>query len=320
MELRKSFTQVDRSQAEILSTPLHDLYAVEVKPLRSEVPAKLEEFVRGLLEIQSTWMGTKNASPIVTYEIQRPSPDRLFLQFLVPTKRMERKVRTQLSNQVPGVGFEEGETRLPVKIGDSIGGGYLTTGRKDYFPLRTDFDSPPINSLVAALHRHAMIDTKVVVQITFQPVAGEPLKESWRKRRGYQTVGFLRKEKEKLWGSRSPTPRERDQADAVERKMGQRRYWVSIRFALISAGEYTPSRIKELAGAFNVFENSDTGQYLDMVTLRSIRRKRFHEHFKAVKSRRFKGYSLRFQASTEELAALVSIPDRGQENLRKSSP
>jgi hypothetical protein len=318
---RKSFTEVSQREAKTVQAPMDDLYAVEVRlPRNSNAPATVETFTRSILELQSTFLGTRNASPIVTYELQRPRPEELQLQFLVSTKRVERKIRTQLSNQVNGIGFEQGETELPVEAGDTLGGGFLTLGRKDRFPLRTEFESPPLNSVVASLHRHAMTDSKIVIQIVFQPVSSEPVRERLRKHRSYQTVGFLRKEKESLWSSRSPTPRERKQADAVERKMGTRRYWVSIRFLVLNAGKFTPSRVKELAAGFNSFENGDTGQYLDIHTLRSARRKHFIKFLNAVKRRKFNGYSLKFQASVEELAALLSIPDRSQQNLRMAEP
>lgn len=321
MNLKKSFTELRQPEATTFNTAVDTLSAVKVKPPRTtDAPATVETFTRGLLELQSTLFGLQNASPVITYELQRPHPDELQVQFIVSTARLDRKVRTQLSTQIEGVGFESGDTALPVDSGDTVGGGFLTTGRQDRFPLRTDFDSPPINSVVASLHRHAMTDAKIIVQIVFQPVSGEPIRERWRKRRGYQTVGFLRKEKDTLWGSRSATPRERRQADAVERKLGTRRYWVSIRFLVVNGGEFTPSRLKELAGGFNVFENGDTGQYLDLRTLRSIRRKHFLKFLNAVKRRRFNGYSLKFQASVDELAALLAIPDRSQQNLRRAEP
>jgi len=231
---------------------------------------------------------------------------------------MERKVRTQLSNQLPGIKLSTGSSKLPVSPGDSIGGGILSPGREHRYPLRTEFDSPPINNVVAGLHRHAMQDTKLVVQILFQPVAGRSIKEWWRKRRSYQTTRFLRKEKEQLWGTRSPTRRERRQANLIEEKQGQRRFWTSIRFAVIGAKEYTPSRVKELAGGFNIFENPETDQYLNTTTIQGLRKRRFLEFYQAIRDRRFNGYSHRFQASVPELAGLVSIPSRTQKNIKYS--
>lgn len=317
--LLPAYTEVDEDQARQLANPGTGVYAVEVKPPRSEkVPSTVRGFVQGILELQTSLLGIKNRSPVATYEIRRSRPDRLQFQFCVPTKRLERKVRSHLSNQVPGIGFGDGTTALPVAPDDSIGGGILSLGREDRFPLETEFDSPPVNGLVASLHRHAMRDTKFTVQILFQPVSGRTLGEWRRKHLGYKTVNYLRKEKEQIWGSRSPTPRERHQADLVEQKLGQRRYWASIRFAVIGAGKHTPSRVKELAGAFNVFENPETGQYLNTTTIRGLRQRRFLEFYQAVGNRKFGGYSHKFQVSVPELAGLVSITDRSQDNIRYS--
>ena len=102
--------------------------------------------------------------------------------------------------------------------------------------------------------------------------------------------------------------------------MDQRRLWVTIRFAVIGAKEYTPSRVKEIAGAFNKLENKVSGQYFDMDTIRGLRQKWFLEFFQAIRDREFGGYSLRFQATVDELAALISIPDRTQDNIRTAQP
>lgn len=319
MTLFRTYTEVSDDRAERLAHPSPRLYPIEVLPPSTKgVPATLEGFVRGVLEIQTRLFGLKNASPTIAFEIHRSQNSRLRLQFVVPTKRLERKVRTQLSNEVPDVGFEEGVTGLPVLSGDSIGGGLVTLGRDEGYPLETRFDSPPMNSVVAALHRHAMRDTKFVAQIIFQPVAARPARDWWWKRQTYKTVSFLRKEKEQLWGSRAATPREKKQADLMERKAGVRRFWTCIRFAVIGAGEYTASRVKELAGAFNVYENSESGQHLKMETVTGLREKPFVEFYHGIRDREFGGYHRRFQASAEELAGLVSVPDRDQQNLRKA--
>ncbi|MFC7213053.1 hypothetical protein ACFQO4_03020 [Saliphagus sp. GCM10025334] len=318
MTLRKTHVVVSEEEAELLAHPFRRLYTVEVLLSAKKTPATVPDFIRGILELQTWLFGFKNASPTIAFELHRSKTDRLRLQFVVPTKRLERKVRTQLSNTVPGIGFETGTTTLPILPEDSIGGGLLTLGRDHGYPLRTEFDSPPTNSVVAGLHRHAMRDTKFVIQILFQPVAGRPVRDWWWKRRTYKTVSFLRKEKEQLWGSRSSTPREKRQADLVERKAGTRRFWTCIRFAVIGAKEYTPSRVKELAGAFNVYENSDSGQYLNMETVSGVREKPFHEFYQGLRDREFGGYHRRFQASTEELAGLVAVPDRDQKNLKRA--
>lgn len=311
----------DGEQVVRLRNPISTDYTVEVRPPRNQsLPASLEGFVRGIQELQTRWFGLKNASPVITLEIRRTTSDSLRFQFSVPTKRLERKLRAQLPNEIPDVDFDDGVTGLPVTEEDSIGGGLLTVGRRDWYPLQTEFQSPPINSLTGALHRHAMQRTTIIVQILFQPVIGQPLRSWWRTRRTYQHIGFLRKEKEKLWGSRSPTPREKKQADAIEAKAGTTRWKTSIRFLIIGAEEYTASRVKELAGAFNVYENPATGQYLNAVTVRSIRTAPIYRFCRAAANREFAGWSRAFHASTPELAALVSLPDRAQDNLNNSHP
>ncbi|SDQ40720.1 hypothetical protein [Natronobacterium texcoconense] len=316
--LKQSHTEVDGEQVEMLRSPSKRFYAVEVKPPRQgDIPETVEEFLRGVLELQTRYR-VKNTSPTIGYEIYRTRTDRLQVQFCVPTKRLERKVRTHLSNVIPGIGFDTGFNGLPVLGDDSIGGAILTTGRDDQYPLRTDFDSPPIDSVVGALHRHAMRDTRFVIQILFKPVAGFSVEDWWRKRRGYRTVSHLRKETDLY--DRSATPRERKQADLVDRKLGTRRYWTCIRFAVIGAGEYTPSRVKEVAGAFNVFENLGSSQYLDIYTVQGRRQKPFLGFCKAIRDRAFGGYSLRFQTSLQELAGLVSVPNREQKNLQRARP
>lgn len=296
-------------------------YTVEVHPPRDgDLPATLDTFVRGIQELQTKWLGLRNASPVIAFEIRRLTPDTLRYLYTVPTKRLERKLRTQLHNQVAGVDFATATDELPVAAGNSIGGGLLTTGRRDWYPLRREFDRPPANALAAALHRHAIPDTRVVVQVLFQPVIGRPVRSWWWTRRAYQRVGYLRKEKDHRWYSRPATPRERKQADAIEQKAGTPRFRTSIRLLVLGGGEYTPSRIKELAGAFNVFENSDTGQYLDTSTVTAVRRARILNFAKTVRNRRFAGWSLAFQASLDELAALVSLPDRTQQNIQYATP
>jgi len=305
-------------QLQYCSTPS---YTVEVRPpKREKVPAVPEAFIKGITELQSQWFGFRNTSPITAFEIRRSHPNSLRFQFSVPTKRMERKLRTHLSNQVPSIQFEEGVSGVPVTSEDSVGGGLLTTGRKDWYPLQHEFDDPPTNSIASALHRHAMRDTKFLIQILFQPVIGKPVRRWYWRRRAFQRIGYLRKEKEKLWGSRNPTPREKRQADAIEDKAGTNRFHTSIRFLVIGAGEYTQSRVKEVSGGFNIFENPETGQYLNTKTVKSLRESQILEFAEAVADRRFRGWSRSFQTSVPELAALVSLPNRSQENIQKSEP
>jgi len=240
------------------------------------------------------------------------------LQFCAPTARLERKIRSHLQGSVPGIQFSDGTHGVSVYGGDTVGGGILTTGLDDWYPLRTEFDEPPLNALIGTLHDHAMQDSNFLIQILFQPVAGQPVKRWWWRHRAYKRVNYLRKEKTDLWNSRSATPREKSRADAVEAKAGMPRFWVSIRFVVAGSGEYTPSRVKEIAGAFNRFEDNETGQYLDMKTVRSVFPGRVKRFSSEVARREFGWWTLRFQASTPELSGLIAIPDRRQDNYQTS--
>jgi len=312
---------VEEEQAERLSYSSETWYNVEVRPPKDEdIPATLREFAAGIRELQTKWLKLRNASPVIAFEIRRSRPDKLRFQFSVPTKRLERKVRTQLSNQVPGVEFGNGVEGLPVGEESTSGGGYLTAGRRDWYPFRQDFDGPPINSLVSTFHRHAMQNTSFVVQVLFKPVVGERLQRWLWKKQAYQQIRYLKKEKEKLWGSRSPTKREKRQADAIEAKAGNSRFHTSIRFAVIGAEEYTKSRVKELAGAFNTYENPETGQYLDTVTVEALREQRIFDFLQAVADRKYAGWGQKFQSSLDELAAFVSLPSVNRENIQFAEP
>nr|WP_239639916.1 hypothetical protein [Haloferax gibbonsii] len=346
-----SYTSVNEEQAEILAKPRTNFIPVEVHPpFDEDCPASLYNFIRGVTEIQTRLLRTTNASPTVAYEIRRSSPDNLVFQFVVPSKRLERKLRTNLQAEIPAISFSKGVNGLPItaedSIGggtnlqaeipaisfskgvnglpitaeDSIGGGLLTPGLSDYQPFHTEFRSPPINAITGTLHPHAMRDTRFVVQVLFQPVIGEPVRQWWWRRRARKHSKYLRGDKETLTGSRAPSPRERRQANMIDEKVGNRRFWTSIRFLVIGAGDYTISREKELAGAFNLYENPVNGQYLGLYKLRSFRQKPFLEFTHAVCDRRFAGYSLKFQTSIDELAAFTSIPDRRQQNIRYAQP
>ncbi|MDZ7688643.1 MAG: hypothetical protein U5J64_07975 [Halobacteriales archaeon] len=300
-------------------TAPEDLYSVEVRP-PEEVPQKIGETVRGIQEYQTKWLKTRNISPVISFEILRPRNDKVSLRYIVPTKRLERRLRTHIKNDVEDVELADGETEIPLNEEEAFGGGLLSTGEPDYYPLRTDFDVPPMNSVIAPLHRHAMRDTKVLIQVLFQPSVGKPVRSWWWVRRAYKRIGFLRKRKEKLWNSRPPTPREKRQADAIERKAGSPRFTVSIRLLVVGAEEYTKSRLKEISGGFNVYENHETGQHLNLTTVKTLRDKTPYSFIEALKRRRFAGWSRSFQASVAELSGLVSLPEPRQENIREAQP
>lgn len=317
--LLPSHTEINQPQAEKLQYSAKPGYTVEIRPPRNHSEDTLPRFIRAIQELQTRWLGLKNSSPITSYEILRTAQGLKF-QFTVPTKRLERKIRSQLTNALPDIKFSEGTSGLPVKPETTVGGGLLTTGQLDHYPLQTEFKEPPTNSITKTLHRHSMRGTKVVIQILFQPAIGKPLLNRYWTRRGYQRVGFLRKEKERLWGSRPATPREKRQADAIENKAGNNRFHTSIRFAVIGAGEHTKSRVKEISGAFNTYENPDTGQYFNTTTVQPLRENRIVDFANSIADRQFDGWTSTFQTTVEELAALTAVPSTQQENIQYASP
>jgi len=315
------YTKVSREEAEKLHQPRNHFFAVKLlPPQHGDMPATVEDFVNGILEIQTKWLGLVNTSPVTAFEIHRPTPSNLFYQFVAPSERLSRKIRSQLVDEIPGIGFGSGVYELPVKAGDSVGGGLLTLGKKDWYPLETEFDAPPLNAVSALLNRHAVADTKIVVQILFQPLAGRPVQNWWWHRSGFKHRNYLQKETENLWGSTAPTRREKRKAAAVDTKLGNARFLSTIRFTVFGAEEYTPSRVKEVSGGFNRFKNPETGQYFETITLRSKRRSRFLEFVQAVADREFAGWSRKFRITVSELAALTAIPDRHQQNIEHAKP
>jgi hypothetical protein len=174
---------VDEQQAKQLQYANSTWYNVEAKPPKDEhIPATLNQFIAGIRELQTKWVKLRNISPTIVFEIRRHTPGKIIFQFSTPTKRLERKVRTQLSNQIPQIRFDDGVEGLPISEESTAGGGILTTGRRDWYPLRQDFDKPPVNSLVSTFHRHAMRNTSFVVQLLFKPVIGERIQRwLWKK-------------------------------------------------------------------------------------------------------------------------------------------
>jgi hypothetical protein len=295
-------------------------YTTQVKPPRNHGADAVLPVVRAMMELSTRWLGLRNDSPVMAFEIRRPMPDTLTLQYSVPTKRLDRKIRNELRQTVPGVAFDEGATGLPVTSTESVGGGILTLGRKDWYPLETDHDSPANNAVTSLLHRHAMPNAKIVIQLLVQPVAGQPVRQWWWKHRACKTVGYLRKEKENLWGSRPPTPRERQQADAVERKAATPRFKTSLRVVVIGADEQTPSYVHEVASGYNVFESLETGQFFTTETVAPFRERRVVNFAQAVAGRQFGRWSRAFSLNPEELACLLSLPSQDQQNIVRADP
>lgn len=318
-----SYIKLEEEQANQLSLPPADQYVIEVRPPRSgDIPTTLNRFIRNIMEIQSKWFGLANASPLTVFEIRRTQSGTLRFQLVVSLKRMERKIRTHLTEEIPGIGFETGVSGLPVTEGDPIGGGILTLGREDYHPLRRKFDRPPMNSVAVALHRHAMKDSSIIIQIAFQPVAGNPIRRWWKMRRAYKQIGYLRKEKHAIvpWHDRPATPSERKQADQIEQKARNPHFKVAIRILVIGAGEHTPSRVKEIEGSFNVLEDPVSNQFLDIYTIKPVFASRILDFADTVRRRHPTKWAIPFHVSPEELAALVTLPNRQQRNINYAEP
>lgn len=312
--------------ARLLSSSDGGYRVVEVVPPRDdgEVPVAVPRFIHSIMELQTRLLGLANASPVSVFELRRDHPDRIRLQFAVPTRRLERKVRLHLTESVPGVKFTTGVSGLPVSDGDTVGGGLLTVGRQDVFPLETDFERPPTDNIVAALHRDAFPRENVVIQVLFQPIAGRPVREWLWKRKAFRRVGWLRKEKHAVTPGRNrpATPIEKRQSEAVEGKARNPQFRVGIRFVFTGTPpDLLRSRVKELAGAFNVFESAETNQYLDAHTVSAWNEDGIINFAEAVAYRHgFDRYVLSFRAGIPELAGLVAVPSIKQDNIRRAKP
>jgi hypothetical protein len=282
------------------------------------VPATLPRFITGITEYQTKLLSIKNTSPTIAFEIQRFTPSKLHLQFTTQSSRVDRKLRTHLSEQIPSIEFEEGTTNLPIIEGESVGVGILSLRRKDVYPLETEFERPPLNSVITPLHRHAMRDSRILIQILFKPVAGHPVKKRRWHSEATRESTTLRSEKVGVlpWNDRDATPREKNQARRIDEKAGSPRFNVAIRILVVGAGDYTTSRIKEVSGGLNIFGDTDTGQSFQTRTVRSLRETPIRKTVTQIRDRTF---SHSFQLSLQELAALISIPDRDQQNLNNSS-
>lgn len=296
-------------------------HVIELQPPRTEsAPATIAPVMSALRELKTCWLGLRNDSPTIAVELSRPSPDRLRYQIAVPSNRLERKLRTHLTGQIPGIGFTAGTTGLPVMEGDTVGGAFLAPGRDDWYPLDTDQERPVLNAVVGALHPHAMPQTRVVIQVLLRPWAGHPVHQWWYKRRAYKQLGYLKKEKEGLWGGRSATKREAKQANRIEAKSSQPLWWASIRLVVIGAGDQTLSRVRELASAFTPLEDPLTNQYLAAEPVTPLRENRLIGFTETVAARQFGRWHRRFRLTDAEVGTLCAVPDRDQENLQRAAP
>jgi hypothetical protein len=320
--LRKTQIELNEEQTNRLQTPETDWYTVEARLSRDQdLPAAPELFIQGIQEKRTKWLGLRNTSPVIAFEVRRNSPDKLRFQYSVPTKRLERKLRNHLSDTTPRVELSEsGVDGLPVNAEDTIGGGTVTMGRTDWYPLETEFDAPPINALVGSLHHEAMKDSIFVVQVLLRPVAGKPVRRWWYRKSAYRQISYLRSEKELLIGRRKPTSKEKKQARKIDDKVTSTLFEAAIRAVVIGAGDHTPSRLHEVLGGYNQYESRESGQSLNGSVETAFRETSLVRFYRSVADRRFPEKHRRFRVSTPELAALVSLPDRSQENIRYARP
>ena len=314
--VRTTAIPLDEDRAERLRHPIAGDYTVGVyPPRRGDTTPVLTQLAKQLRSARTGLFGLRNQSPVIAYELRRPRPDRLGLQLAVPSKRVERTYRTQLPLHVDRVQFTDGTDGLPVTAEDSIGGAVWTTTKPWPYPLRTTFQAPPINSVVATLHRHAMQNTRFVLQILAQPIAGR-LRHWWGRKIAGWTRDELRTEQEGVVRSRQPTRYEREQANAVDTKSRQPHWQVSIRLVVINGDEYTLSRAAEIGSAFSMYENAESGQRLRMQPLKVVRRSEIRRFAQAVAERRFGSSAAAFRVTDQELGALLSVPIRAdQSNL-----
>ncbi|WP_207587094.1 hypothetical protein [Halomontanus rarus] len=321
--LRTETLTLDADTASRLQYPSNQHRVIELHPPPDQqAPTALPELFQALRTPRTDWTRVRNRSACLAIELHRPHPDTLHLQAAVPTARHERILRLQLADHVPGITFSDGISGLPVDTGTTVAGGLITTTHQDWYPLRIDRPNPLLNAVVAALHPHAMQDTRVVIQLLCKPVTGHPVRRWWWHRRSANHCVYLRKEKERLWGNRSPTNRERQQARAITHKSSQSLWWCSIRLFIAGQGatSHTQSRLQELATAFRGAADPETGQALTMRPVRPWRASELRRFCQAIADRRFASSSARFRITDAELGALASVPTRQQSNLTLSEP
>ncbi|MFC4359279.1 hypothetical protein ACFO0N_15135 [Halobium salinum] len=321
MKIRKSQITASEEQAQQLQHSNKGWYSIQVRPPRETPPARLDSVIRGATEASTKWFGLRNASPVIAYEIRRHRPGQLQFQFSTPSVRLDRKLRNHLTDAASTTEIQESSTNgLPVFEDETIGVGQAELLRRDWNPLETDFDSPPVNKLVGSLHQNAMQDTKFVVQLLFQPVAGHPVRRRWSRREAFNRGRKLRNKKQLLVGERTATPLEKKRAKLLEEKAAGPLYNVRLRVVAIGAGEYTGSRIRELAGCFNQYNHSESRQKLGVKRFKSVRSVSIFRLLKAVRDRQLSDLDAGFRASVEEVGALASLPDRSQSNIVEARP
>jgi len=315
--LYKDHIELTEEQSEQLRNPDTDCHSIEVRvPKNTELPPCPVSLIDGIREMKTKWLRLSNASPVAAFEIRRSGDGQLQFQYSVPTKRLERKLRNHLDDTTPGIELlDTAAEGLPVTEDDSLGGGRLSMMRRDWNPLGTEFDTPPTNALIGALHSEAMKDSKFVIQVLFRSVAGKPIRRWWHRYSAHRRIDRLRSEKEQLIGSRKATSSEKQRGRLIDEKISRPSFKAEIRVAVIGAGEHTPNRVHELAGAYNRYNNSESGQQLTASVAKSIRSPPLFWFGEAVANKSPQDKHRQFRVSPQELAALVALPDRTQQNI-----
>ncbi|QIB75395.1 hypothetical protein G3I44_14490 [Halogeometricum borinquense] len=308
--------ELDEQRAERLQAPAWQGYVVEVRPPRGHSVSDITSVLRTLRAPRTKWLGLKNTSAYIVFEIIRDSRGLRF-QYAVPTKTVERELRSQLHTVIPNASFHEGTSGLPVIPERAVAGGLVSTGRQSWYPLYTDHTQPVMNGVAASLHDDAMQDTSFVIQIVARPVATDAVRSWYRSRRTGMHITYLNKEKEQLWGRRSPTPLERRKAQAVETKMRAPLWQASIRCITVSypTNEALPARFYESVAGFSRMENDQTGQFLRPKPVQTWREASLYGFAQAVADRQFNGWSRWWYATSPELGALLTPPNIRQDNI-----
>jgi hypothetical protein len=310
---------LNEDTADQLEHPAFNGHVIEVRPPRNHGTADITTVLRSLRKPRKTYLGLKNTSPIITFEIVR-SGGRLRFQYTVPTATYERELRSQLHTVIPAASFHEAKAALPVTKDRAIAGGILTTGRQSWYPLYTNHSQPVTNAIAASLHGDAMARADVTIQILARARTTDRLRSYYRGRRTGTHINHLKKEKEHIWGSRKPTSRERSQARLIEEKMRSPLWQASIRVLTISSpdNKALPARFYETVTGYSRMEHDDTGQYLRPSPVKTWRESQLINYATAIAHRQFNGWSRWFYATSRELGALMAPPSIRQPNIPAS--